>query len=112
MGEFMGNSGNNEAPKNVTMGGEQTGTDDTPAGYATDVDNVRADDVVKQGRDEFPCFDVSGDEFYQNMQDGRRRIRFKNGTPAQQYMSNTKYNRPFFVRTTDSDGKKFVRKIK
>ena len=118
MGEFMGNSGDNHTPDNITMGGENkapedhSGTAETPGGYRTDVENVRSDDVVKQGKDEFPCFDVSQEEFYQNMQDGRRRLRFKSGSAAQQYMQGSKYNRPFYVRHTDEKGKKYVRKIK
>lgn len=117
MGEFTSGSGDTHNHDNVTMGGEQTGTEgaaevETPVGYETDVADVRADDVVRQGKDEFPCFDVDHGEFYQNMQDGRRRLRFKSGSPAQKYMSGTKYNRPFYVRHTDNDGKKYVRKIK
>ena len=116
MGEFMGSSGDSHNPENVTMGGPvaggEAGTEEQIPGYETDVKDVRSDDIVRQGKDEFPCFDVSGDEFYQNMQDGRRRLRFKSGTSAQQYMSKTKYNRPFYVRHTDSNGKKYVRKIK
>jgi hypothetical protein len=120
MGEFMGDSGDNHMADNITTGGEvagaeantEAGTEAEIPGYQTDVDNCRSDDVVKQGKDEFPCFDVTADEFHQNMQDGRRRLRWKSGSEAQKYMSGTKYNRPFFVRHTDSDGKKFVRKIK
>ena len=108
----MGSSGDNHSNDNAnttTMGGEQ-GEDFQ--GYDTDVPDLKADDVVRQGKDEFPCFDVEKDEFYQNMQDGRRRLRFKSGSKAQQYMQNTRYNRPFYVRTTDENGKKYVRKIK
>lgn len=123
MGEFMGSSGDNHSVDNqntTTMGGEragananaEAGTEAQIPGYETDVKDVRADDVVKQGKDEFPCFDVTQDEFYQNMQDGRRRLRFKADSAAQKYMAGTKYNRAFYVRHTDTDGKTFVRKIK
>ena len=115
MGEFTGYSGDDHTPENVTMGGEVEageGEEQELAGYETDVTDCRSDDVVKQGKDDFPCFDVDSSEFHQNMQDGRRRLRFKSGTPAQKYMSGTKYNRPFFIRTTDDKGKKYVRKIK
>jgi len=119
MGEFMGNSGDNHKPDNVTMGGQQgaeanveAGTEASIPGYETDVTDVRADDIVKQGKDEFPCFDVGQDEFNQNMQDGRRRLRWKKDSAAQKYMAGTKYNRPFYVRTTDTKGNKYVRKIK
>ena len=123
MGEFMGDSGenhNNTNAETVSMGGEvagaeanaEAGTQEQIPGYETDVKDVRSDDIVKQGKDEFPCFDVTQDEFNQNMQDGRRRLRWKKDTAAQKYMSGTKYNRPFYVRTTDAKGKKYVRKIK
>jgi len=117
MGEFTSGSGDTHNPDNVTMGGDTQTVDgvdgvDAPVGYATDVPDLRSDDVVRQGKDEFPCFDVEDTEFYQNMQDGRRRLRFKTGSNAQQYMSKTKYNRSFYIRHTDKNGKKFVRKIK
>lgn len=116
MGEFTTGSGDTHNPENVTMGSDSVdnmGVDDNaPVGFETDVTDVRSDDVVKVGSDSFPCFDVEQGEFYQNMQDGRRRIRFKSGTGAQKYMSQTKYNRSFYIRHTDTAGKKFVRKIK
>lgn len=123
MGEFMGSSGDNHSVDNqntTTMGGErqgaeanaEAGTEAQIPGYETDVKGVRANDIVRQGKDEFPCFDVSQEEFNQNMQDGRRRLRWKKDSAAQQYMSGTKYNRPFYVRTTDAKGKTYVRKIK
>ena len=81
-------------------------------GHPTDVSGVNSDSIIKQGTNEFPCFDVSSHEFHQNMQDGRRRLRFKSGSSAQKYMSGTKYNRPFYISTTDSNGKIFQRRIK
>lgn len=55
----------------------------------------------------FPVFNVSKDEFYQNMSHGRKRVRFKNGTSAQKYMANTLYKQPFHI---SHDG--YTRKIK
>ena len=123
MGEFMGSSGadhSNDNNNTTTMGGEvagaeanaEAGTQEQIPGYETDVKDVRSDDIVRQGKDEFPCFDVTQAEFNQNMQDGRRRLRWAKDTPAQKYMAGTKYNRSFYVRTTDDAGKKYVRKIK
>ena len=80
--------------------------------YDTDVKGVKSDDQVRVGTDKFPCFDVSQNDFYQNMQDGRRRLRFAKGSNCQKYMQGTKYNRPFFIRHTDDRGKTYVRKIK
>ena len=114
MGEFTTGSGDTHQPENVTMGtGGVDNTDaEVPVGFETDVTDLRSDDVVRVGKDSFPCFDVEHGEFYQNMQDGRRRLRFKSGTGAQKYMSQTKYNRAFYIRHTDGAGKKFVRRIK
>lgn len=71
----------------------------------TDVAGVFADGE-KEG---MPVFNVSKDEFYQNMNYGRKRIRFNKGTSTQQYMRNTKYNRPFWIKD-NLDG--YIRKIK
>lgn len=121
MGEFTNGYSEQHKQDAVEFGGEkgtETSQDaagaevEVPVGYETEVPDVRSDDIVKQGKDEFPCFDVSHDEFYQNMQDGRRRLRFKTGSATQKYMQGSKYNRPFYVRHTDDAGKKYVRKIK
>ncbi len=81
-------------------------------GYSTDVQDVNSDSIVKHGNVDLPCFNVSSHEFHQNMQSGRRRLRFKNGSNAQKYMSGTKYSRPFYISHTDANGKTFQRKIK
>ena len=78
----------------------------------TDVEGVFASDVVKHGNLEFPVFDCEESEFYQNMTMGRKRLRFKSGSAASQYMSKTSYKRPFFIRTTDSKGQTYTRKVK
>ena len=116
MGEFTTGSGDTHNPENIIMGDDGVDNinikNNIPVGFETDVIDVRSDDVVKVGKDDFPCFDVEQGEFYQNMQDGRRRLRFKSGSGAQKYMSQTKYNRAFYIRHTDDGGKKFVRRIK
>lgn len=104
MGEF---TSDHEPPENASDKEE-----DQPTSFATDVEGVNANSEVKQGNVSFPCFDVTKGEFYQNMQAGRRRLRFKSGTDAQQYHSKSKYQRPFYVSYTDSKGKTFQRKIK
>ncbi len=80
--------------------------------FTTDVEGVMADDQVSQGTDKFPVFSVDHDSFYQNMKQGRKRLRFKSGTDAQQYMSKTQYKRPFYIQHTDNKGKTYTRKIK
>lgn len=76
-----------------------------PKGVPTDVDGVYAD-AEKMG---MPVFDVTPEEFYNNMKMDRKRLRFKNGTKVQQYYRNTRYSRPFWIRNSE-DG--YMRKIK
>jgi hypothetical protein len=74
-------------------------------GFATDVEGLNADGE-KEGH---PVFDVTPEEFYDNMKMDRRRLRFKQGSNAQKYHSGTRYNRPFYIRNK-ADG--YLRKIK
>lgn len=76
-----------------------------PKGVPTDVDDVFADGE----RNGMPVFDVSREEFYNNMKVNRRRLRFKNGTRASNYMQKTRYNRPFWIRSKEDN---LMRKIK
>jgi len=71
----------------------------------TDVPNVFADGE----RNGIPVFKVTKDEFYQNMNYGRKRLRFKSGTATADYMSKTNYKRPFWIENQE-DG--YVRKVK
>lgn len=77
-------------------------------GFATDVADVSADGE-RQG---MPVFNVSHGEFYQNMEYGRKRLRFKSGSNIQQYMQSTRYNKPFFIQYKDDTGKEYIRKVK
>jgi len=79
----------------------------------TDVEGVRADGYVQMGTEKFPKFNVDRSSFFQNFQDGRKRLRFPSGSNVQQYMSNTKYSRnPFYVSFTDENGRTYTRKIR
>jgi hypothetical protein len=80
--------------------------------FTTDIDGVYADDFIAHGTDKIPVFDVTDQEFNQNMIMGRKRLRFKSGSAAQQYHQNSKYQRPFYIRIQDSKGRQLVRKIK
>jgi hypothetical protein len=77
-------------------------------GVPTDVEDVMANGE-REGK---PVFDVEHGEFYQNMEFGRRRLRFKSGSNIQQYMQRTRYNKPFFIRYKDEDGKEYIRRVK
>jgi hypothetical protein len=105
MGEF---TSDNMPTDDIKLDGDQIKND----GFKTDVENIIAPESIKRGKDEFPCFHVSNKEFFQNMQGGRKRIRFSNGTDAQKYMQNTKYQRKFYIKYTDNNGKSLIRSIK
>lgn len=110
MGEFT----NGESPDQVAANDKRAATQGTTGpedGFETDVSGVKANDFVQRGTEKFPIFDVGEKEFMQNMTHGRKRVRFKTGTPAQAYMKGTRYNRPFYIRH-EKEGKKYVRKIK
>lgn len=100
MGEISG-SNVNTSPE-VQIKQDLSATDGK---IETDVDGVFAD-AEKGG---VPVFDVSKDEFFNNMKMDRKRLRFKKDSVISKYMRNTKYNRPFYVRNTE-DG--YLRKIK
>jgi len=78
-----------------------------PGKVQTDVQDVFADGE-KLG---MPVFKVDPSEFDQNLQFGRKRVQFKSGSNAQQYMQKTQYNRPFWVSTI-KNGEEWTRKIK
>lgn len=109
MGDFTSDGG---APINQPEQPEVEKTEEEPTTFPTDVEGVEADAEMPYGKERFPMFKVSREEFYQNMAHGRRRIRFKSGSNAQKYMSGSKYGRPFYISFTDSDGKTYNRKIK
>lgn len=108
MGEFT----DGESHETVAqMDKEQAvGKDDEK--FETDVPDVKADAQVKVGTETYPVFDVTDKEFHQNMTWGRKRVRFDADSNASNYMRNTRYNRPFYIRNTDGQGKKYVRRVK
>ena len=102
MGELTG-SGYTQGDK---IAADTAVTPSTPENkFPTDVPDVFADGD-KNG---IPVFDVSSSEFYKNMKTDRLRLRFKSGSNAQAYQSQSKYRRPFFIRNQD-DG--YTYKIK
>lgn len=92
-----------ESPDMAATKANKSRLNDPPYGKVkTDVDGIFADFEKKEGNMSFPGFDVNEYEFYQNMKDGRRRLRFRNGSRVQKYMQRTKYPRnPFFIRCQD-----------
>lgn len=101
MGEISGNF--NDSPEGLAAKDNSVAVPDGK--IKTDVGDVFADGEYKGT----PVFDVSTDEFYNNMKQDRKRLRFKTGSVAGDYMRKTKYNIPFYIRNT-KDG--YLRKIK
>jgi hypothetical protein len=91
-------------PTDTKGSGGEVKTKEAPKGYATDVEDIFADG----SKGDIPVFDVSPEEFNDNMKMDRRRLRFKKGSKAAEYMRKTQYNRPFWIRNT-KDG--YMRKI-
>ena len=108
MSEFLDNEIGE--PQNKPDEPEEDNTEQQ--GVPTDVKGVYADSMVKQGHNEFPVFKCNRNDFYNNMTDNRKKMRFQSGSDIQQYMQKTKYNKPFFVSYTDSSGKTFKRRVK
>ncbi len=74
----------------------------------TEVSGVFADG--KKG--EFPIFNVSKDEFYANMRNDRKRLRFSTEHAAN-YLRGSKYNKPFYIAYKNDDtGEHYLRKVK
>lgn len=106
----MGAFTDGDSPEKIIKRDEEDSikqTEEGGEGFETDVDGVKAN-ALKDG---IPVFDVDTRDFYQNMNFGRKRIRFANGSPAGEYMRKTRYSNPFYIRTNDN-GKVYFRKVK
>jgi hypothetical protein len=73
----------------------------------TEFKDVFADGI--NPKDKLPVFKVSHTEFYQNMANGRQRIRFKSGSDPQKFMQNGRYNKNFWIQH-EKDG--YMRKVR
>jgi hypothetical protein len=85
---------------------QQSGEEDK--GFKTDVDGVKANDVYKNT----PVFDVDEKTFFSNMRMDRNRTRFPNGSEVSKFMQGTSHRSPFYVRYTNKEGSKFLKKFK
>jgi hypothetical protein len=104
----MGEMTSGESPADLARQDTNPQTDYSDDGFDTDVDGVKAHGE----RLGLPVFNVDRDEFYQNMNYGRKRLRFKSGTPVQAYMQGTRYKRPFWIAYKDKGGQEYIRKVK
>ena len=105
MGELTGSPEDNIQAQ---LDGEKDKAIAPPEGKVeTEFKDVFADAVNQ--KDNLPVFKVSHQEFYQNMANGRQRIRFKSGSDPQKFMQNGKYNKNFWIQH-EKDG--YMRKVK
>jgi hypothetical protein len=106
MGEIQNDGGLNPGIDAANMRNDVPIND--PGKIATDVEGIYADGQ----KNNLPVFDIDHDDFYANMKADRQRVRFKNDSMAGQYLRGTRYKIPFYLRTTDKDGNKLLRKVK
>jgi len=78
----------------------------------TDVEGIDSDGVKNIGKDKYPVFDVEFEDFMKNSHTERRRLRFPQGSKVQEFNQKTKYRAPFFIRTKDTQGRTYEKKIK
>ena len=97
-----------ESPGDLALKDTRPDTKYSDDGFDTDVDGVKAHGE----RLGLPVFNVERDEFFQNMNYGRKRLRFRSGSAVQQYMQGTRYNRPFWISYKEENGQEFIRKVK
>jgi len=102
MGDLIGGM----SPNQIDV---QRGEGEKEEEFDTGIEGIKADGQ----KDGVPIFNVSKEEFYQNMNYGRKRLRFKPDTMAQKFHSGTKYKLPFFIKhQNDDDGRIYMRKVK
>jgi hypothetical protein len=105
MGELFGNG---ETHDQINFKQTQNPDSVDPGKIETDVSGVFADGT----KNDCPIFSVSKDEFYSNMKNDRKRMRFQT-EPAAQYLRGTRYNKPFYIQyKDDSTGEHYLRKVK
>ena len=104
MGELAGNF--QDSPEAIIAKDRDKAVEPPEGKIDTGIEGVFADAV--NSRDNLPVFKVSHDEFYQNMTQGRQRIRFKSGSAPQKFMQNGRYKQTFWIQH-EKDG--YMRKV-
>lgn len=104
MGELAGNFG--DSPEGQIAADKDQAVKQ-PDRVETSVKGCFADSINK--RDNLPVFKVAHDQFHQNMEFGRKRLRFNSGSDAQKFMQNTRYKQSFWIQH-EKDG--HIRKVK
>ena len=78
----------------------------------TEVEGVFASDKIQVGMDDFYVFDVTPEEFAQNVTRGRNRISFDADSPAGRYMNNGNFNKKFHIQIKDQYGDYHRKEVK
>lgn len=102
MGDLMGSA---ETSQELETMKAQTAVSMNIGKIITDVEGIYADGMHK----DMPVFDVEDDDFYKNMKVDRQRLRFQSDHPVSNYLRQTRYKKPFFIKTRDG---RFMRKVK
>lgn len=97
-GEFFGG----DTPETDAMNANSVQSQD--GGYETDVPDIKASGM----KNNLLVFDVPENEFFTNMRNDRKRLRFGDETSVSKYLKLSTANKPFYLRTADS---KFMRKV-
>jgi len=107
MGELAGTFQDSPEGQISADADQPAGVDGENKGVETGIPDCYADDLNK--RDNLPIFKVGHDEFHQNMEFGRKRLRFKSGSGVQKFMQGSRYKQSFWIQH-EKDG--HMRKVK
>jgi hypothetical protein len=106
MGELAGNF--QDSPEAKIQGDKDQAINQKDGGVDIEgLKDIKADAINK--RDNLPVFKVSHNEFHQNMEFGRKRLRFKSGSGPQKFMQSSNYKQSFWIQH-EKDG--YMRKVK
>jgi hypothetical protein len=73
--------------------------------FETDVPGIKASAYKQIGTDKYPVFDVDRETFHQNMEHGRKRVRFPEDSDAHKYLKGQTVNKKFYISYTDPTSK-------
>ena len=105
MGELAGNF--QDSPEGQIARDAAKAIEPPEGKVKTHVDDCFADAI--NSRDNLPVFKVGHDEFHQNMNFGRKRIRFTSGSNVQKFMQGSQYKQSFWIQHDKDD---MMRKVK
>jgi hypothetical protein len=99
MGEITGNNVDAHQTNAASDMNVKTGN------FETDVPGVNATAFKHIGTEKYPVFDVDRESFHQNLEFGRKRLRFPEDSAAHKYMKGQTVNKKFYISYTDPQSK-------